>query len=93
MLIKRSTRKNKKYMLYDNIQKKWIHFGDKRYEQFRDSTPLKLYRYLDHGDNSRRRRYFLRHSGVANKKKAIEKEMKKSRGRLNARILSHWLLW
>ena len=41
MEIKQSTRKNKKYMV--KVNDKWIHFGDVRYAQFRDSTPLKLY--------------------------------------------------
>ena len=39
------------------VNDKWIHFGDSRYEQFRDSTPLKLYSYLDHKDKERRRNY------------------------------------
>ena len=44
--VEPSTRKNKKYMVKYND--KWIHFGDKRHEHYRDSTPLKLYSYLDH---------------------------------------------
>ena len=60
-----STHKYKKYMI--NVEGKWIHFGDKRYQQFKDSTPLRLYSYLDHGDPIRRSRYYLRH-GFSNDK-------------------------
>ena len=65
MEIKQSTQKNKKYMVKHND--KWIHFGDSRYEQFRDSTPLKLYSYLDHKDKERRKNYLLRAKGIKNK--------------------------
>ena len=84
---------SKKYMLYDSKQRKWIHFGDSRYEQYRDSSGLGIYTHLNHGDKSRRKRYFLRHSGLSSKKEAIKKELKKSKGKLNARILSHIYLW
>jgi len=52
---------NKKYRVYLS-NSKHVDFGDRRYQQFRDSTPLKLYSYLDHGDNERRNRYYIRHS-------------------------------
>ena len=65
MEIKQSTQKNKKYMVL--VNGKWIHFGDSRYEQFRDSTPLKLYSYLDHKDKERRKKYLLRAKGIKNK--------------------------
>ena len=61
--IQQSTRKNKKYMAkykYDT-EAKWIHFGDTRYQQYKDSTPLKLYAYLDHNDKKRRASYKKRH--------------------------------
>jgi len=38
-----------------------LHFGDKRYQHYRDSTPLKLYKKLDHLDKTRRERYIKRH--------------------------------
>lgn len=44
-------------------RKKTIQFGDKRYEQYKDSTPLKLYTRLNHGDKERRRLYKCRHEG------------------------------
>ncbi len=55
---------NKKYkvVIYKS-KKKWktIQFGDNRYEQYRDSTPLKLYSHLDHLDKKRRKNYKARH--------------------------------
>ena len=65
MEIKQSTRKNKKYMVkYNN---KWIHFGDTRYEQFMDKTPLKLYSNMDHKDDTRRFNYINRAMGIKDK--------------------------
>ena len=55
MEIFRSTRKNKKYMVKYND--KWIHFGDTRFEHFRDKTDLKMFSYLDHNDDKRRLNY------------------------------------
>lgn len=52
--LKKSTRKNKKWaVLYNN---KWIHFGDKRYED-----------YTQHGDEARRDRYLKRSTMITNK--------------------------
>ena len=45
----------------DTKRDKTVHFGDSRYEQFRDSTPLKLYKHLDHNDPTRRALYYKRH--------------------------------
>ena len=70
-----------------------ISFGARDYEQYKDSTPLKLYKNKDHGDAERRRNYFSRHSGVDNKQQAVAKELRQSGGRLNAKILSHFYLW
>ena len=57
--IKKSTRKFKKYMAV--FRDKTIHFGDNRYEQYKDSTPLKIYKHLDHNDEKRKRNYYSRH--------------------------------
>ena len=38
-----------------------VSFGDKRYQHYKDRTPLKLYSYLDHLDPIRRRSYRARH--------------------------------
>ena len=70
-----------------------LHFGDRRYQQFKDRTPLKLYKNKNHGTRKRMQNYFSRHSGTKNRKKAIQKERRKSRGHYNAKILSHEYLW
>jgi hypothetical protein len=62
--IKKSPRALKKYRadivlngkLYRNVD-----FGDVRYEQYRDSTPLGLYSHLDHHDLKRKQNYLARH--------------------------------
>lgn len=97
--IGKSPRQGKKYRatVYDIKTKKTRHvdFGDLRYQQYRDSTPRRVRRYadLDHGDLRRRRAYFLRHSGVATKMHALELEMRRSKGRLTSKVLSHRFLW
>ena len=63
--MKQSTRKNKKYMV--KVNNKWIHFGDTRYQQYKDRTPLKLYSSLDHKDIERRANYLKRAKGIKNK--------------------------
>tara|TARA_R100000231_G_scaffold37543_1_gene32925 strand:- start:7928 stop:8170 length:243 start_codon:yes stop_codon:yes gene_type:complete len=79
----KSTRKNKKYMVYVKSNNKrgykLIHFGDNRYQQYKDSTPLKLYSYLDHNDKQKRRLYYSRHG-----KKALKDTPK---------YFSHKYLW
>ena len=40
-----------------------VPFGDRRYSHYRDGTPLKLYKHLDHLDPGRRRLYRQRHAG------------------------------
>ena len=46
-----SKRKNKKYMIYDSINDKWIHFGSFK-------PPMEDYTY--HNDNKRRLNYLSR---------------------------------
>ena len=70
-----------------------IHFGDKRYEQYKDSTNSKHFANKNHSDKKRRKLYYLRHSGESSKTKAIEKETTKSKGFFNPKILSHKFLW
>ena len=70
-----------------------ISFGASAYEHYRDSTPLKIWKHKDHNDKRRRRLYFTRHSGLPTKRKSIDVEVKKSKGRYNAKILSHQFLW
>lgn len=87
MEIVKSTRKNKKYMaiLADNTR---VHFGDSRYEQYKDSTPLKLYAHLDHGNKKRRELYFARHSGTRSKADAMQLTTK-----YTPKYFSHRFLW
>ena len=70
-----------------------IHFGDRRYQQYKDRTPLKLYAKNNHNTRKRMQNYFNRHSGTKKRSKAIKKEKIKSRGKYNAKILSHIYLW
>lgn len=78
--IFKSKSKNKKYSVYviKNSKKTLIHFGDKRYQQFRDTTPLRLYKKLDHMDNDRRRRYLQRSRKIRNKKGELTHKDKNS---------------
>ena len=57
------TQKNKKYaarIIWEG-REKLVNFGDARYQQYKDTTPLKLYKHLDHNDWDRRQRYLARH--------------------------------
>lgn len=94
--ISRSKRAGKKYVAVvagPNGNRRVVHFGAKGYAQFKDSTPLHAYARRDHGDYTRRERYFMRHSGVRNKREAIRKELAASNGRLTPKVLSHRFLW
>jgi len=55
--VKKSTRKNKKYMIEvedeETKEKKWIHFGARNYQDF-----------LDHGDEKLKKYYRARHSKI-----------------------------
>ena len=92
--IERARSKHKKYtaIVRDSStgRERRVNFGDSRYQQFRDSTSLRLYSGKDHGDAKRRRAYFMRHSGVETKDAAIKRE--KTRG-ITPRLLSHMYLW
>jgi hypothetical protein len=65
--IYKSTRKNKKYDVYDN-GKYLLSFGDARYQQYYDK--LGAYKHLNHYDENRRRLYYLRHGYTDNIKSA-----------------------
>lgn len=58
-----SKAKNKKYsvFVYKDGKRKLIHFGDKRYPQFQDTTGVGAYSHLDTKDKERQRLYFIRH--------------------------------
>ena len=91
------TVKGKKYTaIIKNLktkQQRKISFGAMGYEQYKDSTPLRYYSKNNHYTLKRRKNYFMRHSGVPHKIEAIRKEIQKSRGYYNAKILSHKYLW
>lgn len=93
--IEKAKAKHKKYsaIVRNKITKKErkINFGDNRYENFKDSTSLKLYSNKNHGDKKRRKNYFMRHSGVPTKSQAVAKE--KGKGKYTAKLLSHLYLW
>ena len=60
-----SNRTNKKYtaVLKNKVNNNYvfIHFGDKRYQQYKDTTGLNLYKHLNHKDKKRRLNYHKRH--------------------------------
>ena len=66
MQFKKSTRPGKKYMVIAP-NGKTIHFGDIKSEQYRDTTGLGLYTYLNHNDEKRRASYLARAKGIRNK--------------------------
>ena len=70
-----------------------IHFGDRRYQQYKDRTGVGLYSHKNHGTRKRMQNYFSRHSGTKKRGKAIKKEKEKEKGHYNAKILSHKYLW
>lgn len=88
---------NKKYkaIVKNKItgRERTLQFGDNRYNQYKDVTKLKLFSHKNHLDESRRTRYYLRHSGGSSKKQAINSELRKSRGIFTSKILSHMYLW
>jgi hypothetical protein len=63
--FEKSDKPNKKYKATfiepETKRKKSVYFGDPKYQQYRDDTPLKLYKHLDHNDKERRALYYKRH--------------------------------
>jgi hypothetical protein len=88
---------DKKYTAYVENKKtkkvRVLHFGHKDYEQYKDRTNLGLYSSRNHGNKKRQENYYNRHSGEKNRRKAIEKEKKQSKGYYTPKILSHIYLW
>jgi hypothetical protein len=60
-IIGSGDKKYKVTIYFEDGRKKTVQFGDKRYEQYKDSTPLKLYKDKDHNDPTRRENYRIRH--------------------------------
>ena len=73
----KSTRKNKKYMVL--TKSGVIHFGDKRYEQFKDK--IGIYKHLDNNDPKRKKAYYDRHGD------------KNTKDKESAKYWSHKILW
>jgi len=98
-IIKFEKAKNpsKKYTVYVQNKKtkkiRKLNFGARDYQQYRDSTPLGLYKSKNHGDFSRMQRYYSRHSGTKKRLEAIEREKKENKGYYTPKILSHEFLW
>ena len=87
-----SSRPTKKFLVL--IKKdgkiKWIHFGDTRYDQYEDKTPLQLYKDQNHYDIKRRNAYRKRAMHIKDQNgnltfldKIIENYNKKQISRLN----------
>jgi hypothetical protein len=87
----------KKYTAYIKDKKtkkiRKLNFGDRRYEQYKDRTNLKLYKHKNHSSRKRMKNYYSRHSGTQKRKAALNKETKKSKGYYTPKILSHKYLW
>jgi len=84
--FKKSTRKGKKYMV-KTPSGKWVHFGSSSMQQYKDSTPLKLYSNLDHGDKKRRTSYLARAKGIKNKQGNLTWKNKESANYYSIRFL------
>lgn len=95
--LERSKRKGKKYMARVLDRRsgatRVLHFGASGYEQYRDRTPLRAFAHADHGDRSRQRNYFKRHSGVGTRAEAIRLEWERTGGVYSPKLLSHIYLW
>lgn len=76
-IIKPSTRKNKKYDVFDKEGNKLTSFGDVNFQHYKDK--LGYYSDLDHLDKNRKRLYYARHG----------KEAEKG----TAKYFSHKILW
>lgn len=74
--IVKSDKPNKKYKAIITNKKnvadfKLVYFGNSRYEHYKDITPFKLYKDLDHKDKKRRKAYRKRHSKIMTTKKLM----------------------
>ncbi len=60
-------KKYKVKFIDDDGKERSISFGDVRYQQYKDSTPLKLYSHLNHLDEKRKNNYYARFGKDAKK--------------------------
>ena len=93
--IERSRARHKKYTAIVRSKTtgrtRRVNFGDSRYAQYMDRTPLRAFTAKDHRNVARRRNYFRRHSGVASKSQALRRE--RASGKYTPKLLSHMYLW
>ena len=73
----KSKSRNKKYSVI-TPKGKTIHFGDKRFFHFKDTTGLGLYSDLNHNDKKRQKNYCKRTSGIKTKDGLLTKNNKES---------------
>jgi len=59
----KSNKQNKKLMV--NINDKWVHFGDTRYQHYKDRSGI--WSKMDHKDDERRKKYLARATKIKNK--------------------------
>lgn len=78
-VIQKSTRKFKKYQAVFKDGSPSVHFGDNRYQQYRDKTAIACYKHLNHLDKQRKKRYYNRHG--------------KDAALYSAKYFSHKYLW
>ena len=83
----KSKSKNKKYSVI-TPKGRIIHFGDKRFFHFKDTTGLGLYSDLNHNDKKRQKNYCSRSGGIKNKQGLLTKNDKES-----ANYYSRMYLW
>ena len=79
----KSKRKNKK--LFTIVNGKEVHFGDIRYQHFKDKTGI--HKNLDHNDPKRRKNYLTRSAGIKDKNGNLTKDNPKSPNYHSRRIL------
>ena len=79
----KSNKKNKKLMV--KVNNKLIHFGDIRYQHFRDKT--KIHKNLDHNDPKRKKNYLTRTANQRDGKGRLTKDNPESANYHARRIL------
>jgi len=80
----KSTRKDKKLMV--RVGKSLIHFGNPKYQHFKDKTGI--WKSLDHNDEVRRQMYLTRSAGIKDSQGNLTKDNPES-----ANFHSRNILW
>lgn len=79
----KSKRKDKKLMVV--VNGKTIHFGNPKYQHYKDKTGL--WKDLDHLDPKRRKNYLARSKGITNKEGKLTKDIETSANYHAIRVL------